>query len=101
MLVVDPIGWLCFFVGAAVDSADWPYFGAVVGLAVGRAVGLAIGGAILTGADVAVGFSRLSLVGSNKPSKMLDCQYRFSGILFLKIAFPQNQIVEPWQLPCC
>ena len=35
----------------------------MVGLAVGldRAEGLAIGGAILTGADVAVGFSGLSL----------------------------------------
>ena len=58
---MNPIGWLRFFIGAAVDPAGWPCFGAVVGLAISRAVGLAIGGAISTGADIAVGFSRLSL----------------------------------------
>ena len=60
VVVVDPIGRPHFF---AVDPADWPHFGAVVGMAVGLggADGLAIGGAVLTGADVAVGFSGLSL----------------------------------------
>ena len=58
--MVDPIGWPRFFV---VDTAGRPRFGAVVGLAVGLggADGLAIGGAVLTGADVAIGFSGLSL----------------------------------------
>ena len=45
------------------DLASWPRFfvGAIVGLGIGRAVGLAIGEAVLTGIDVAVGFSGLSL----------------------------------------
>ena len=49
--MVDPTGRPRFFVGA------------VVGLAIGlgRADGLAIGGAVLTGLDVAVGFSGLFL----------------------------------------
>ena len=44
-------------------SADWPCFGAVVGLVAGldRADGLAIGRAVLTGSDVAVGFFGLYL----------------------------------------
>ena len=53
-MVVDPIGRPRFyFIGMFV----------VVDLAVGlgRVEGLAIGGAVLTGVDVAVGFSRLSL----------------------------------------
>ena len=37
------------------------FVGAAVSLAIGGAVGLAIGGAVLTGTDVAIGFSRLSL----------------------------------------
>ena len=62
-MVVDPTGQPRFFVGAVVDPAGRPYFGAVVGLAagLGGADGLAISEAILTGADVAFGFSRLSL----------------------------------------
>ena len=42
-----------------VDLAGWPRF--FVGAAMGLAIGLAINGAILTGADVAVGFSELFL----------------------------------------
>ena len=62
-MMMNPIGWPRFFVGAAVDPASWPCFGAFVGLAVGlgRADGLAIDGAVSTGSDVAVGFSGLSL----------------------------------------
>ena len=43
--------------------ADQPRFfvGAVVGLAIGGVVGLAIGEVVLTGTDIAVGFSGLSL----------------------------------------
>ena len=60
MGVVDPISRPRFI---AVDPAGRPRFGAVVGLAVGLggADGLAIGGAVLTGANVAIGFSGLSL----------------------------------------
>ena len=63
MVVVDPTGWPRFFVGASIDPAGRPRFGAVVDLAVGLDVadGLAIGGAILTGREVAVSFFRLSL----------------------------------------
>ena len=62
-MVIDPASWPTFFVKAAVGPAGWPRFfdGAVICLAINKAVGLAIGGAILTGADVAVGFSGLSL----------------------------------------
>ena len=55
VVVVDPIGRPRFF---AVDPAGRPRFLAV---GLGGADGLAIGGAVLTGADVAVGFSGLSL----------------------------------------
>ena len=48
-----------FFVGTAMGSIDWPGF--FVGAIVGLTVGLATGGAVSTGADVAVGFSGLSL----------------------------------------
>ena len=43
--------------------ADQPRFfvGAAVGLAISRTVGLAIGGTVLTGTDIAVGFSGLFL----------------------------------------
>ena len=54
MVVVDSTGQPCFrFIGISV----------VIDLAVGLggAEGLAIGGAVVTGADVAVGFSGLSL----------------------------------------
>ena len=63
VVVVDPTSWPRFFIGAAVDPAGRPCFRAVVGLTIGLcgADGLAIDGAILMGADVAVGFSRLSL----------------------------------------
>ena len=46
-----------------VDLADQPHFfvGVAVGIGIGGAVGLAIGGAVLTGTDVAVGFSGLFL----------------------------------------
>ena len=55
VVVVDPIGRPRFF---AVDPAGRPRFLAV---GLGGADGLAIGGAVSTGADVAVGFSGLSL----------------------------------------
>ena len=60
---MDPTSRPRFFVRAAVDPAGWPCLGAVVGLAVGldEADGLAIGGAILTGVDITIGFSELSL----------------------------------------
>ena len=63
VVVVDPTGWPHFFVEAVMDPAGWPRFRAIVGLAVGlgEADGLAIGGAVLTGREVAVGFSGLSL----------------------------------------
>ena len=62
-MVVEPTDWLRFFVRAGVGPAGRPRFfvGAIMGLAINRAVGLAIGGAVSTGADVAVGFSGLSL----------------------------------------
>ena len=43
--------------------ASRPHFfvGAAVGLVIGRTMDLAIGGAVLTGTDIAVGFSGLSL----------------------------------------
>ena len=55
-MVVDPIGRPRF--GAVVDLASRPRFLAV---GLGGADGLAIGGAVLTGSDVAIGFSGLSL----------------------------------------
>ena len=63
MVVMDPTGWLRFFVGAAKDLVGRPCFGVIVGLAVGLGGedGLAIGGAVSTRKKVAVGFSRLSL----------------------------------------
>ena len=50
-MVVKPTSWLRFFVGA------------VMSLAVGldRANGLTISGAVLTGVDIAIDFSGLSL----------------------------------------
>ena len=61
MVMVEPISWPHFFVGAAMSPAGWPRFfvRATVGLAIGLGGvdGLAIGGAIWMGADVAVGFS--------------------------------------------
>ena len=62
-MVVDPISWPRFFVEAAIDPANRPCFGAVIGLAVslGGADGLAISGAVLMGSDVAVGLSGLFL----------------------------------------
>ena len=61
--MVDLAGWPRFFVEAVVDPAGRPLFfvRAAVGLALGEVVGLAIGGAVLTGADVTVGFSGLFL----------------------------------------
>ena len=61
--MVDPTGRPRFFVGAAVDAADWPCFKAVVGLVVGLngADGLAIGGTVSTEREVAVAFFGLSL----------------------------------------
>ena len=46
-----------------INLANRPHFfiRAAMGLGIGRAVGLAIGGAVLTGTDVAVGFSGLVL----------------------------------------
>ena len=41
------------------------------------------------------------VVSGDKPSKVLDRQCRFPGILLLRVAFPRDQIVEPWQLTCC
>ena len=61
--MVDPTGRPHFFVGAAVDPADRPCFGAVVSLVIGlgRADGLAISRAVSTGREFAVGFFGLSL----------------------------------------
>ena len=54
-----------FFAGAAIGPANWPYFRfiemSVVNVGLGRADGLIIGGAILRGADVAIGFFKLFL----------------------------------------
>ena len=65
LVVVDLISRLHFYVKAAMGLVIWPCFfiGVGVGLAVslGRVNGLAIGEAVLTGADVADGFSRLFL----------------------------------------
>ena len=62
MVVVDPTAWPRFFVGAVVGSAGWPCFvNALVGLAIYRAMGLASRRGILKRADVAIGFSELSL----------------------------------------
>ena len=64
---MDPAGRPRFFVRAVVGLASRPCFRfigmSVVSLAVslGGAEGLAIGGAVSMGADVAFGFSRLSL----------------------------------------
>ena len=54
-MVVDLVGRPHFFVRAPVGLISWPRF------FVGAAIGLAIGGAILTGREVVVGFSGLSL----------------------------------------
>ena len=35
------------------------------------------------------------MVGGDEPLKVLDCQCKLPGIFFLKVAFPQDQIVEP------
>ena len=97
--MVDRAGQSRFFIGAAMSSAGWPCFGAVVGLAAGLvgADGLAIGGAVLTRSDVAVGFFWIIFViGGNEPSKMLNQQCGLPGILLLRVAFSQNQIVKPW-----
>ena len=61
--MVDPAIQPHFFVGAAVSLAGWPRFfdGVVVSLVIDGVVGLAIGGAVLTGIDVTVSFSGLSL----------------------------------------
>ena len=56
-MVVVLTSWPRFFVRAAVGLA----IGKAVGLAIGGAVSLAIGEAVLTGIDVTVGFSGLSL----------------------------------------
>ena len=63
VVVIDPAGRLCFFVGAAVGLASRPYFfvGVTMGLVIGEMVDLAIGGAVLTRADIAIGFSGLFL----------------------------------------
>ena len=54
LVVMDLTSWPRFFVGAVIGPISWPLF-------VGTFVGLAIGRAILTGREVAVGFSGLSL----------------------------------------
>ena len=63
--MVNPTGWSRFFVGATVGPEGRPRFfiRAVVGLAVSLdgADSLPIGGAVLTGADITVGFFGLSL----------------------------------------
>ena len=61
--MIDPASWPRFFVGATVSLAGQPYIfvETVVGLAIDEVVGLAIGRAILTKADVTVGFFRLFL----------------------------------------
>ena len=63
--MVHPAGWPRFFVRVVVGLAGRPCFfvGTVMGLAVGlsKADSLAIGKAVLTGADVTVGFFGLFL----------------------------------------
>ena len=36
------------------------------------------------------------VVGGDEPLKVLDCQCRLPGILFFRVAFPQDQIIELW-----
>ena len=36
------------------------------------------------------------MISGSEPLKVLDCQYKFSGILFFKIAFLQNQVVKSY-----
>ena len=65
VMMVDLVSRPCFFVGAAMGPIDRPHFRftgmSVVGVGLGRADGLVIDGAVLMGADVAVGFTGLSL----------------------------------------
>ena len=64
-MVVDLAGWPRFFVEAAMGRAGQLYFRfigvSVIGVGLGKADSLTIGGAVLTGADVTVDFSRLCL----------------------------------------
>ena len=41
------------------------------------------------------------MIGGGEPLKVLDCQYKLLSILFLRVAFPQNQVIEFWQLTYC
>ena len=65
MVVVDLAGRPRFFIEANIGLASLPHFRfiriSVMGVGLGEADGLAIGGAVLTEADVIVGFSRLFL----------------------------------------
>ena len=64
-MMINLAGRPRFFVGAAIGSTDWPHFRfiemPVVGISLGRADGLAIGRAILTEANVTIGFFGLFL----------------------------------------
>ena len=63
VVVVDPEGRSRFFVGAVMGPVSQPRFfvEAAVRLVIGEAVGLAIGEAVLTEADITIGFFGLSL----------------------------------------
>ena len=73
MVVVDLPSQSYFFVGAAMSPAGWLHFrftgmsmmgvclGGADSLTIGKIVGQAIDGTVLTGANIAVGFSGLSL----------------------------------------
>ena len=36
------------------------------------------------------------MVGNDELSEVLDYQCKLPGIFLFKVAFPQDQIVEPW-----
>ena len=63
--MVDLAGWPRFLVRATMGLAGWPSFRfigmSVMSVGLGGADGLVIDEAVLTGADVAVGFFGLSL----------------------------------------
>ena len=61
--MMNLVGRLRFFVGAAIGPTGWPRFRFtgrfMVGVGLGGVDSLAIGGAVSTKVDVAVGFSKL------------------------------------------
>ena len=40
------------------------------------------------------------VIDGDKSLKVLNCQCKLPDILFFRVAFPWDQIVEPWQLTC-